>query len=42
VVVGYDAEGRLDPAFGRAFSFGIKSSADRRGITISQSGSVQR
>jgi len=42
VVVGYDGEGRLDPAFGKAFSFGIKSSSDRRAITISQSGSVQR
>lgn len=42
VVVGYDGEGRLDPAFGKAFSFAIKSSSDRRPITISQSGSVQR
>jgi prepilin-type N-terminal cleavage/methylation domain-containing protein len=42
LVLGYDAEGRLDPAFGRAFTFALKSPADRREITISQSGSVQR
>ena len=42
VVVGYDPEGRLDPAFGKAFGFDLKSAADRRTLTISQSGSVQR
>lgn len=42
VVIGFDPEGRLEPPPAPPFSFAVKSSADRRALTILLSGAVQR
>jgi hypothetical protein len=42
VIIGFDPEGRLDPSLPPPFTFGVKSSADRKGLTILLSGAVQR
>lgn len=42
VVIGFDPEGRLEPSLAPPFTFAIKSTADRKALTILLSGAVQR
>ncbi len=42
VVIGFDPEGRLEPSLTPPFTFAVKSTADKRALTILLSGAVQR
>lgn len=42
VVIGFDPEGRLEPPLAPPFTFAVKSTADRKALTILLSGAVER